>query len=251
MAAQAVIAKAVSDRFGKLDAVFVNAGVAPFGPLESWTEEAFDKAIADAKTKAAVAMLKRLGVDGKALLVDVKPEEKLSLSVRNIEGIRVLPSNRVSARDVANTRRVVLTRAAQHFEREGVDPTTQLRLVDLHRVAPPIRMGAADDDLGPLVRGERHAGLAVAVVSLWILLEVPLVILLRGPEVESIGRAHLGHDRAVSRCGQRSTVELARRLHGLALVVVGEIDGASILGTHVAPLAVQRGWIVHHPKFFQ
>jgi ribosomal protein L4 len=44
--------------------------------------------------------------------VDVKPEEKLSLSVRNLAGVRVLPSNRISARDVMNTRRVVLTRAA-------------------------------------------------------------------------------------------------------------------------------------------
>ena len=64
------------------------------------------------KTRAAVEMLKRLGVEGKTLLVDVKPEDKLTLSVRNIEGVRLLPSNRVSARDVMNTRRVVLTRAA-------------------------------------------------------------------------------------------------------------------------------------------
>jgi len=68
--------------------------------------------VAEIKTKAAVEMLRRLGVDGKALLVDVKPEDKLSLSVRNIEGITVLASNRVSARDVMNTRRVVLTQAA-------------------------------------------------------------------------------------------------------------------------------------------
>jgi large subunit ribosomal protein L4 len=64
------------------------------------------------RTKAAVDMLKRLGIDGKALLVDVKPDDKLALSVRNIDGVRVLPSNRVSARDVMNTRRVVLTQAA-------------------------------------------------------------------------------------------------------------------------------------------
>ena len=64
------------------------------------------------KTKAAAEMLRRLGINGKALLVDVKPEDKLSLSVRNIEGIKVLASNRVSARDVMNTRRVVLTQAA-------------------------------------------------------------------------------------------------------------------------------------------
>jgi large subunit ribosomal protein L4 len=69
--------------------------------------------VAEIKTKAAAELLRRLGIDGgKALLVDVKPEDKLALSVRNIEGVRVLPSNRVSARDVMNTRRVVLTQAA-------------------------------------------------------------------------------------------------------------------------------------------
>ena len=68
--------------------------------------------VAEIKTKAAAEMLKRLGIEGKALLVDVKPEDKLSLSVRNIEGVRLLPSNRISARDVVDTRRVVLTRAA-------------------------------------------------------------------------------------------------------------------------------------------
>jgi large subunit ribosomal protein L4 len=74
--------------------------------------------VSEIKTKAAAEMLKRLGVEGGAkrsnnvLLVDVKPEDKLSLSVRNIEGVRILASNRVSARDVVNSRRLVLTRAA-------------------------------------------------------------------------------------------------------------------------------------------
>ena len=68
--------------------------------------------VAEIKTKAAAEMLRRLGVDGKTLLVDVKPEDKLALSVRNIDGVRLLPSNRISARDVVDTRRVVLTRAA-------------------------------------------------------------------------------------------------------------------------------------------
>ena len=68
--------------------------------------------VSEIKTKAAAEMLKRLGIDGRALLVDLKPEDKLALSVRNLEGVRVLPSNRVSARDVMNTRRVVLTQAA-------------------------------------------------------------------------------------------------------------------------------------------
>jgi len=68
--------------------------------------------VSEIRTKAAAEMLKRIGVDGKALLVDVKPEDRLMLSVRNIEGVRLLPSNRVSARDVVDTRRVVLTQAA-------------------------------------------------------------------------------------------------------------------------------------------
>ena len=68
--------------------------------------------VGEVKTKAAAEMLRRLGVDGKTLLVDVKPEDKLALSVRNIEGVRLLPSNRISARDVVDTRKLVLTRAA-------------------------------------------------------------------------------------------------------------------------------------------
>ena len=74
--------------------------------------------VTEIKTKTAAAMLQRLGIERGAkrtrsvLLVDVKPEDKLSLSVRNIDGVRILASNRVSARDVVNARRVVLTQAA-------------------------------------------------------------------------------------------------------------------------------------------
>jgi large subunit ribosomal protein L4 len=64
------------------------------------------------KTKAAVGLLKTIGVSGKALLVDVRPDENLALSVRNLPGIAVLPSNRITARDVAAAGTVVLTRAA-------------------------------------------------------------------------------------------------------------------------------------------
>jgi large subunit ribosomal protein L4 len=66
----------------------------------------------DVKTKAAVGMLKAIGVAGKALLVDVKADEKLALSVRNVPGVQFLPSNRITARDVADTRTVVVTQAA-------------------------------------------------------------------------------------------------------------------------------------------
>jgi large subunit ribosomal protein L4 len=64
------------------------------------------------KTRTAVGLLRTLGVDGKALIVDVHPEEKFALSVRNVAGVRLLPSNRVTARDVMDTRKVVLTQAA-------------------------------------------------------------------------------------------------------------------------------------------
>ena len=68
--------------------------------------------VSEIKTKVAAQMLQRLGIDRKALLVDVKPGDNLALSVRNIEGVRLLPSNQVSARDVMNAHRVVVTQAA-------------------------------------------------------------------------------------------------------------------------------------------
>jgi large subunit ribosomal protein L4 len=66
----------------------------------------------EVKTKTVALLLKTLGVDGKALVVDVHPDEKFALSVRNIAGVRMLPSNRITARDVIDTRKVVLTQAA-------------------------------------------------------------------------------------------------------------------------------------------
>jgi large subunit ribosomal protein L4 len=64
------------------------------------------------KTKAAVEMLKRLGVTDKGLLVDVKVDEKLALAVRNIDGVRPVETSRLTARDLADGGRVVVTRAA-------------------------------------------------------------------------------------------------------------------------------------------
>jgi large subunit ribosomal protein L4 len=64
------------------------------------------------KTKAAIELLKRLGCDGKAVLVDVAVDDNLSRSVRNIPGVSLVPSGRVSARAVIDARRVVVTRSA-------------------------------------------------------------------------------------------------------------------------------------------
>jgi large subunit ribosomal protein L4 len=72
-----------------------------------------DALVADEiKTKAAAAMLKRLGVEGKAVIIDVAPDEKLERSVRNIPGVTLLSSGRVTARDVMHANRVVATRGA-------------------------------------------------------------------------------------------------------------------------------------------
>ncbi|WP_025658671.1 SDR family oxidoreductase [Rhizobium sp. IBUN] len=45
-AGQKVVAGAIKESFGHLDILFVNAGVAEFGALEQWSEEAFDRSVA-------------------------------------------------------------------------------------------------------------------------------------------------------------------------------------------------------------
>jgi len=66
----------------------------------------------EVKTKAAAAMLKKLGVDGKTVVIDVTPDDNLARSVRNMPGVNFVASRHVSARDVANADRVVITSAA-------------------------------------------------------------------------------------------------------------------------------------------
>jgi large subunit ribosomal protein L4 len=68
--------------------------------------------VSEVKTQAAAGLLKTIGVTGKAVIVDAQLDEKFALSVRNLAGVSLLQSNRVTARDVANTRQLVLTRAA-------------------------------------------------------------------------------------------------------------------------------------------
>jgi large subunit ribosomal protein L4 len=57
-------------------------------------------------------MLKRLGANGKTLVIDVKPQESFAVSARNITGVKLVPSSRVTARDVMDTSRVIATREA-------------------------------------------------------------------------------------------------------------------------------------------
>ena len=67
---------------------------------------------AEIKTKAAVDMLQRLGISGKAVLVDVAVDDKLSRSVRNIPGVSLVAAAKLTARDVADAGRVVATKSA-------------------------------------------------------------------------------------------------------------------------------------------
>jgi large subunit ribosomal protein L4 len=64
------------------------------------------------KTKAAASMLKALGVSGKAVLIDVAVDDRLAKSVRNIPGVTLVASDRVTAREVADAERAVVTRGA-------------------------------------------------------------------------------------------------------------------------------------------
>ena len=64
------------------------------------------------KTKAAAELLKRLTVTGKAVLIDVTLDEKMSRSVRNLPGVSFVASSRVRAREVIDAQRVVVTKSA-------------------------------------------------------------------------------------------------------------------------------------------
>jgi large subunit ribosomal protein L4 len=66
----------------------------------------------EAKTKAAAELLRRLGANGKTLVIDVAPDEGFARAARNLTGVRLVASTRVTARDVMDTTRVIATRAA-------------------------------------------------------------------------------------------------------------------------------------------
>jgi large subunit ribosomal protein L4 len=67
---------------------------------------------ADGKTKGTAEMFRRLGVTGKAVVIDVKPDEKFVMAARNIDGIELVSAARVTARDIMDTAHVVATREA-------------------------------------------------------------------------------------------------------------------------------------------
>jgi large subunit ribosomal protein L4 len=64
------------------------------------------------KTKAAAVLLARLGATKRTLIVDVALDENFQYSARNIAGVRLVASGRLTARDVMDTTRIIATRAA-------------------------------------------------------------------------------------------------------------------------------------------
>ena len=66
----------------------------------------------DRKTKTTAELFKRLGATGKTLVIDVTLEEGFIVSARNLAGVSLVASNRVTARDVIDTTRVVATKDA-------------------------------------------------------------------------------------------------------------------------------------------
>jgi large subunit ribosomal protein L4 len=74
----------------------------------------------DRKTKATAEMFRNLGATGKTLVIAVKHDEAFTLTARNIAGVRLVPTSRVTARDVMDTNWVVATREAIEKLQESV-----------------------------------------------------------------------------------------------------------------------------------
>ncbi|HEU4891529.1 MAG TPA: 50S ribosomal protein L4 [Vicinamibacterales bacterium] len=67
---------------------------------------------AEKKTRATAAMLKKLGATGKTLIIDVAPHGDFALSARNIAGLSLVATSRVTARDLMDTSKIIATREA-------------------------------------------------------------------------------------------------------------------------------------------
>jgi large subunit ribosomal protein L4 len=72
--------------------------------------EAFDGG--EGKTREAAELFRRLGVSGKTLVIDVQLDETFTRAARNLVGVKLVPTSRVTARDVMDTAHVVATRGA-------------------------------------------------------------------------------------------------------------------------------------------
>src|SRR5574339_180619 len=95
-------------RVGEIRNPLWRKGGTVFGPQPRSYEYHRPKKVEKGALRAALMAKVQEG----SLMVDVTPDEKFAMSVRNIAGVSLLASNRITARDVAGTRQVVATKAA-------------------------------------------------------------------------------------------------------------------------------------------
>lgn len=70
------------------------------------------------RTKEAAELLAHFGDGARTLVVDRRPARNLELAARNLPGVRVVGSNRLTARDVAGAGRLLMTpEAVRHLEK--------------------------------------------------------------------------------------------------------------------------------------
>jgi len=82
-------------------------------------------AIEAPKTRVLKGMLAKLGVAGKAVVVDHQPADALVLSGRNLPGVKVVADSHLTAYDVMDCKHLVVTQ-------EAIDKLEE-------RLAPPVR----------------------------------------------------------------------------------------------------------------
>jgi large subunit ribosomal protein L4 len=85
--------------------------------------EAF--AVEEPKTKVLAGLLAKLGIAGKAVVVDFEPADALVLSGRNLPNVKVVAESHLTAYDVLDCRHLVVTQ-------EAIDKLEE-------RLAPPAR----------------------------------------------------------------------------------------------------------------
>jgi large subunit ribosomal protein L4 len=72
------------------------------------------------KTKETAALFRTLGATAKTLVIDVKHDDAFALTARNLAGVRLVSSGRVTARDVIDTTSVIVTREAMEKLQESL-----------------------------------------------------------------------------------------------------------------------------------
>jgi len=80
--------------------------------------------VSEPRTRVAAQLLRQLGHTRKTLVIDVRPEDALVLSTRNLPGVRLVPANRVTARDVVDSTTVIASKAALSRLQEALGEAT-------------------------------------------------------------------------------------------------------------------------------